>query len=187
MDLERCQYYPFFDKRPDSLPKGKRFPRLVFQAARQCHVAILILSEDFFTCTKWPILELEAFVECQKKMPQKVTILPVYLGLSRKECTKNEARRLHWLSVWREWAKSDDKIDVGQWEDALKVLGPLNGIEYKESLGEVVLREQIVSAIHTLVPPEKTWSDAHVQGRTRICKVRKFSLPQKVLNLCTCE
>lgn len=183
VDLERWQYYPFFDKRPDSLPKGKKFPELIFQAARQCHVAVLILSEDFFTRTKWPMLELEAFVQSQKDNPRKVTILPVYLGLSRNECTKNEARRSYWLSVWREWAETEDRIDIGKWEEALRILGPSNGLEYVESLGEVVLREQIVGAVRRLVPPENTWSDAHIQGRTRIRKVSIISFLKDV-SLC---
>jgi hypothetical protein len=171
VDLERWQYYPFFDKRPESLPKGKQFPELIFQAAQQCRVAVLVLSEDFFTRTKWPMLELEAFVEAQKRNPEKVAILPVYLGLSRDECTKNGTRRLDWRSVWQEWAENDKRIDVGKWERALQVLGPSNGIEYVQSLGEVALREQVVSAVRRLVPPENTWSAAQVQGRTRIYKV----------------
>jgi len=100
--------------------------------------------------------KLEAFVQSQKNNPGKLAILPVYLGLPRNDCTRNETRRLHWLSVWQEWAKTEDRIEVGKWEDALKVFGPSNGIEYVESLGEVALREQIVSAVRRLIPPESS-------------------------------
>ncbi|KAG0606394.1 hypothetical protein M758_9G137800 [Ceratodon purpureus] len=177
LDLERLQYCPFFDKRPESLPKGQKFPELIFQAAQQCRVAVLILSEEFFTKTKWPMLELEAFVQSQNKNPQRIAILPVYLGLSRDECTKNETRRLNWVSVWQNWAEDDKRIDVSKWERALKVLSPSNGIEYVQSLGEVALREQIVSAVRRLVPPENTWSATRVQSRTRIYKaiIEKFA------------
>ena len=68
--------------------------------------------------------------------------------------------------MWGEWAQTEDRIDVGKWEEALKILGLSNGIEYVQSSGEVALREKIVSAVRRLVPPENTWSDAHVQGRT---------------------
>ena len=47
--LEGCHYYPIFGKRPDSLPKGKKIPDLILQAARQCQVAESILSKDFFS------------------------------------------------------------------------------------------------------------------------------------------
>lgn len=174
VDLERCHYYPFFDKRDRSLPKGKKFPELILQAAQQCQVAVLILSEDFFTRTKWPMLELEAFVEAQKKDPKKISILPVYLGISRHDCTKNATRRLEWIALWREWAKSEERIDVEKWVEALKVIGPSNGIDYVQSLGEVSLRQHIVSAIWGLVPPEITWSVGQIQGRNRICDVSDF-------------
>jgi len=174
VDFESWDYWPFFDKRRDSLPEGRKFPELIFRAAQQCRVAILVLSEDFFTRSKWPMLELEAFVQAEKNNPGKLSILPVYLGLSRHECTRNETRRKKWLSVWRRWSKTDDRIDVGKWEDALKVLGRFNGIsiEYTESLGEVALRTRIVNAVCRLIPPESSWSGGDVQGRMRILEVR---------------
>jgi len=76
--------------------------------------------------------------------------------------------------VWKNWAKTEARIDVGKWEDALKVLGSSNGIEYVKSLGEVALRNEIVEAVRHLIPPESSWSIAHVQGRTHILKVRNI-------------
>ena len=66
-DLIRVSHFPFFDKRPDSLPKGKEFPSLLFKAARQCWVAILVLPEEFFTRSKWPMVELNEFVQAQDR------------------------------------------------------------------------------------------------------------------------
>lgn len=172
VDLERWQYYPFFDKRSNSLPKGRKYPELIFQAAQQCEVAVLILSEEFFTRSKWPMLELEAFVDAQKENHEKLSILPVYLGISRDECTKNEAKRLEWVCVWRLWAESDTRINIEKWKDALRVLGPSNGIEYVRSLGEVLLRKEIVNAVRCLVQPENMRSVGQIEGRARICKVR---------------
>lgn len=73
--------------------------------------------------------------------------------------------------MWRNFAQDDSRIDVSKWEDALKVFGSLNGIDYDETVGEVALREKIVSAVCNSIPPEHRRSDLHVQGRTRICKV----------------
>jgi hypothetical protein len=52
-DLEGCKHFPFFDKRPSSLPKGKRFAKLILKAAQQCQMAVVVLSEDYVT-SKWP-------------------------------------------------------------------------------------------------------------------------------------
>lgn len=75
--------------------------------------------------------------------------------------------------MWRNFAQNDSRIDVSKWEDALKVFGSLNGIDYDETMGEVALREKIVS---NSIPPEHKQSDLHIQGRTWICKVRRFSV-----------
>lgn len=83
--------------------------------------------------------------------------------------------------------KKDESIIVAEWKDALRVLGPSNGIECVQALGEVALREQMGSVIRRLVRPEKQWNDANVQGRTRICRVRICLLPFKVVYLCPCE
>lgn len=44
-DLERANQAPFFDKRPDNLLKGEKFAQLIFRAARQCHLAIVVVSD----------------------------------------------------------------------------------------------------------------------------------------------
>ena len=59
VDLERCDIYPFFDKRQRSLPIGEEFPNLIFEAIGQCEVGVLVFLEEFFCETKWPMLELE--------------------------------------------------------------------------------------------------------------------------------
>ena len=185
-ELERWGYSPFLDVRDDCLPKGKRFPELIFRAAKQCRVAILILSEDFFTNSKWPMLELEAFVDAQKesrerKLPE-VYILPVYLRLTRKECTEDEQRRSDWLSKWKEWQelaarKGERPIDVHKWEAALKVLGPANGIAYEQSSREAGLIDRIVKAVRGLLPPPNMASDADIHAKDRICEVGMVSVP----------
>ena len=197
-ELERWGYNPFFDIRDDSLPKGKKFPELIFHAARQCRVAILVLSEDFFTNSKWPMLELAAFVDTQKRNAGKgsrdVYILPVYLGLSRVDCRKDENIR-RWQRRWEEMeelevagkmremdeqahlqaeieaAKNSRLSRAQEWKEALKVLGPSNGIEYEQSSRQAGLIDRIVSAVRGLLPPPNMASDVNIQAKERICKV----------------
>jgi hypothetical protein len=72
VDLEQCDRYPFFDKRWDSLPIGRNFPKLIFEAIEQCEVGVVVLSKEFFTRSKWPMLELAAMVK-----RSKIVIIPV--------------------------------------------------------------------------------------------------------------
>ncbi|KAG0556582.1 hypothetical protein KC19_11G064700 [Ceratodon purpureus] len=168
-DLERFHHFPFFDKCEDSLPKGERFPELIFQAAKQCRVAVVVVSEEFFTRTKWPMLELDAFVKAQKKRNGYPRILPLFFKLSRAQC-RESARRELWLKVWRGWARVDSKIVVEDWVDALNVFGPSNGLEYK-SEGEVSYRRAARSTIIRLVPPDLQFDTTSYQGSERFCKV----------------
>lgn len=180
-DLERVRYFPFFDRRPHSLPKGENFPELIFQAAQQCQVAVLILSQEYFVRSKWPMLELEAFVESRKDQHSHIKILPVYFRISRHDCICNSAKLAAWLSVWRDWSNTDRRINVSKWTDALEVLDTPDCIEYGEAVSEVALREQIVARVCNLIPPEYRWVEGHVQGRSYLCKVRGlFSWDQHI-------
>jgi hypothetical protein len=165
LDVEACDRYPFFDIRRNSLPIGINFPSKIFEAIRQCQVGVLILSEEFFSRTKWPMLELVAMVN-SKKVNTNLIIMPVFLGITREECCKIDNHR-RWLSKWQEWARtsnSNHKIDTNEWVDALKLFGSTN----------VKCRKEIVDAICEQVLPETRWDDFHVQGKARLCKVWNF-------------
>lgn len=169
VDLERCDRYPFLDKRRDCLPIGKDFPSLIFQAIEQCEVGVVVLSEEFFTKTKWPMLELVAMTNVKKRNPS-FTIMPVLLGITLSQCRDAEKHK-KWISTWNTWAKSDSRIEVKDWENALQLFGPTNALPYNSELGEVKFREELVEAICKLVPPETRLEDSHIQGRSRLCKV----------------
>ncbi|KAG0556952.1 hypothetical protein KC19_11G090300 [Ceratodon purpureus] len=160
-DLERAKQVPFFDKRPDSLPKGEKFAQLIFQAARQCPLAIVVVSEEYFTRSKWPMLELGAFVQTGK-----CTILPLFLGITCKQFG-DVKRREEWFRRWSEWAQEDPRIQVDVWKEALRDLDGRNGLEFSEALGEVAYRKEVVATACTIL-------DKHVQLRDQM-------LPQMVL------
>ncbi|KAG0562692.1 hypothetical protein KC19_9G165100 [Ceratodon purpureus] len=144
-DLERAKQVPFFDKRPDSLPKGEKFAQLIFQAARQCPLAIVVVSEEYFTRSKWPMLELGAFVQTGN-----CTILPLFLGITCKEFG-DVKRREGWFRRWSEWAQEDPRIHVDVWKEALRDLDGRNGLEFSEALGEVAYRKEVVATACTIL------------------------------------
>ena len=140
-DLERAKQSPFFDKRPHSLPKGEEFAPLIFTAAQECELAVVVLSEEYFTRSKWPMLELVRIVQSPG-----CSILPLFYRLSCKEFKKPK-RRERWFQVWDEWSKSDDRISLDVWKNSLRELEGRNGMEYVKAIGEVSYRKDIVATI----------------------------------------
>ena len=169
--LERRGHHPFFDKRPASLPKGRKYPPLIFQAAQQCLVAIVVVSDEYFM-SKWPMIELLAFVEATKNN-SKLSILPLFYRLSLSEVV-DERNQGRWFNQWEIFSKNDAKgrIKVKEWQDALHDLTKFNGILYDREVQEIEAYEnKVVSAVCKLVPPDKKWDDSHVQGKVGILKV----------------
>ena len=167
VDLERCDRYPFFDRRRYSLPIGENFPKLIFEAIEHCEVGVVILSEEFFTRSKWPMLELVAMTKNSQK--NKLKIIPVFLSISLEQ-VKDAKNQKNWQSVWRGWKQKDKRIDIEGWCEALKALGPINSLVF-DGANEVSFRKKIVEAVCDVVLPEARWKDSHVQGRLRLCKV----------------
>ncbi|KAG0577398.1 hypothetical protein KC19_5G153200 [Ceratodon purpureus] len=164
IDLETCDRYPFFDKRKSSLPVGMKFPERLFAAIQQSEVGVVVLSEEFFSKTKWPMLELVEMVRSSASM----IIVPVFLSITREECRKLESLE-RWIPRWKEWAEKDKTIDIEEWKLALKIFGSTTSLSYKD--GEVALRKEVVDAVCELVLPESRWDDSNVEGKDRLCKV----------------
>lgn len=165
LDLERCDRYPFFDKRRDSLPIGRKFPKLIFEAIKGCEVGVVVLSKEFFTRSKWPMLELVAMTK-----NFRLVIIPVFLDISVQEVYDPKIRK-KWLAVWHSWARNDKRgLNVQDWCKALEIIRPINALVYSKQ-GEVSFREEIVEEVCKIVLPQTKWTDSHVQGRSRLCKV----------------
>ena len=176
VDLERCDRYPFFDKLRSSLPTGEKFPKLIFDAIKQCQVGVLVLSEDFFMRSKWPMLELNAMVKEFEKPNSSMKIIPVFYKIS-VNALKDPKNHVRWTSQWVKWAHNDrdKRIDVEEWKRVLRVIGSINGMVSKEGVSDVKFREAVVEEVCGLVCSEIRWDDSHVQGRSRICKVRRIT------------
>jgi len=171
LNIKRYDRYPFFDKCRDSLPIGCHFPSLIFDAIKRCRVGVVVLSEEFFSQSKWPMLEFVAMVKRQTHDPNFI-IMPVFLHIKRAECRK-KVNRDRWLTKhWQAWAKEDKRINLNKWQEALEVFGRINGVSLNDKFDEVKCRGEIVEALIKAVPPLTRWDDSHVQGRSRMCVVR---------------
>lgn len=172
-DLVAHTYIPFFDQRNDSLPKGEKFAKLIFDAARQCHVGVVVLSEEYLT-SKWPMLELVEFCkaadEKRKAGDQFVRVLPLYYKLSIGQI-KDDSNKTRWRKKWTSFAKKDKRIDLRDWENALKLLQDVNGISLPADGSEVSYRRDIVKKIWYLCPPHVPYDLDEKEGWERICKV----------------
>ena len=178
-DLERQYRFPFFDRRSSGLPKGERFLELILRAARQCELAVVVLSEEFFT-SKWPMIDLNTFVQTRLqqeglKSNTKLKILPLFHGLSIVEFG-NKRRRAGWFAKWDALAKEDSRIKVKAWKESFEgvgliqwrsVLSRYNRIE----IGVKAYREEVVDYICNEVSSDMKWDDSHVQGGSGLCQV----------------
>ncbi|KAG0569869.1 hypothetical protein KC19_6G122200 [Ceratodon purpureus] len=170
-DLRSVDRHPFFDKDRDSLPIGDNFPNRIFGAIDHCQVGVVVLTNEFFMRSHWPMFEVVRMVECGRK------IMPIFLGISPGDLS-NEEKLVEWKSKWEEWAKCNKRIDVPKWETTLRSVRPLNGLVYNCVVGEVKFREEIVKEICKIVPAFHVWDDSHVQGRSRLSKVIQVKISE---------
>lgn len=173
-DLEDHHRFPFLDIRPRCLPDGQKFPPHIIEAAQQCSLAVVVVSDEYFT-SKWPMIELVEFVRAQKsgKNPH-LKILPLFLGLSVSEFSDKEKQE-EWFGKWEKLAEEDPsmRIDVNEWKEALKEVKPFKGKQFHQDprkLGSY--QKLVVRTICKIVKPDVKWFDADIQGGSNICKVR---------------
>ena len=184
-ELERHDRYPFFDKRETSLPHGEAFPNLIFDAIRQCQVGVVVLSEEFFTRTKWPMLELVAMVKEREKNGDEEScpkIIPIYYFISLQQC-RDPKTHSRWVKQWEAWAKCDKRINIEEWKKVLRIFGQIKGVIKDDGMDEGKCRDRIVNVICGLVLPEIKWDDSHVEGRLRLCKVRQYFILNSAFNI----
>ena len=170
VDLESRHRFPFFDKRPSSLPKGEMFPGHIKAAVAQCEMMVVVVSEEYFT-SKWPMIELNGFVQASKGKDNLKKILPLFYGLNVDEFSESD-RQEKWFTKWKEMATADKRIKVDEWEESLKRLRKFNGWPYDRNSKEVVAyRKKIVSNICKAIPSDNQYDASHVQGRSKLCQV----------------
>eukprot|EP01018_Ginkgo_biloba_P022616 Gb_35098 [translate_table: standard] len=143
LDLFARHRYSFFDMY--SVHSSDNIPEVIFQAAKQCRIAVLVLSEEFFSRSKWPMVEVQTFLDSQiSGLNPHIKIISLFFRIS---CKDFEARALDWVQKWKEWAISDDRIDVVKWQETVQNLKRIKGIEFQPGMGEVAYRRSIVQTM----------------------------------------
>ncbi|KAG0606625.1 hypothetical protein M758_9G156100 [Ceratodon purpureus] len=170
-DLEDHHRFPFLDIRPRSLPLGERFVEHLLEAAQCCSLAVVVVSEEYFT-SKWPMIELVEFVRAKSGPNPNLKILPLFLELSVSEFS-DQTRQEGWFRKWAEWAEKDpSRINVNEYKKALKEVKAFNGMQFHQDRRKLAsYQKNVVRTICKLVSPDVKWYDAHVQGRSNICEV----------------
>jgi hypothetical protein len=177
-DLKVVGYCPCFDKWPGPPFWRKQYKDRIIEEAKQCRVAIVVLSEEFFTCNKWLMIELNEFVQAKMSSNNGLEILLLFFGITKAEFN-NRVRQKDWEEVWQGFADEDKKgrIDVKKWVHALSVLDGLNGMEYDAAVGEVTYREEVVAAVCKLIPLSINFDDSHVQSKQKLFEVWEHLVP----------
>ena len=171
-ELEARHCSPFFDKRSDCLPVGRNFSSLILKAAKQCHVAVVVLSEAYFS-SKWLMMELVAFHEAQQEGNPQLKILPLFFKLSVKDLDEPSIEH-RWMPKWREHANTPTSgIDLNKWSAAVKSLLRANGIVFNSiAKSEASYGSVVTEAILKLSPPDLPYGTSRsVVGCGRLCEV----------------
>ncbi|KAI5078771.1 hypothetical protein GOP47_0006442, partial [Adiantum capillus-veneris] len=133
-------YIVFFDRDSGSLPPGFPFPPRIFEAAKTCKLAVVVVSQEFIS-SKWPMLELCTFVE------NSVQILPLFFNLK-----PNDLRKKEWVAKWEKYATEDSRINMLEWKKAVEKLRSINGLVFDPLEGEVVFTNIVVNTIERILP-----------------------------------
>jgi hypothetical protein len=161
--LRSVHHYPFFDVREDSLPVGDKFADIIFQASKQCQLAIVVVSDDFFM-SKWPMLELASFVEAKDGVNPEMKILPLFYRLTVAEFKDPERQRV-WFEKWKMLKETHERVDILSWRNAVRVLGGHTGVVYcRTGHTEDEYIESVVQSVFRLVPPDVLYDGSHVKG-----------------------
>jgi hypothetical protein len=148
-ELERVQHFPFFDRRDDSLRKGERFFSPLIKACNECRIAVLVLSEEYFTNSKWPMMELNKFVKAQESTNSGLKILPLFLEIAREQFN-----------------------DLDEWQHALSRIQGNNGMHYGGATqGKSAFIKEVVAGVCKLLPPDVKYNMSHVQSMEQLCQV----------------
>jgi hypothetical protein len=161
-DFRSAGKHPFFDQDRNSLPKAEPFPQNIVDAAKQCQMGVVVLSEDYLK-SKWPMLELSKFVE------SKVRLFPLFFKLSPSDLKQDKVES-RWKPAWRDMGMEEEVVE--SWGKAVKALRISNGLEYaKYANSEYKYRLDVVSEICKQLPPILKLKTDDIHGYERLCKM----------------
>ncbi|GLJ41971.1 hypothetical protein SUGI_0868910 [Cryptomeria japonica] len=157
-DVTNQGFSCFFDLDLDSLSVAENFPAIIFEAAKKCKVAVLLLSKDLLE-PKWTMLELAAFVENPKPK-----FLPLFFHISPNALKEKNINK----KMWKQLGISGETQT--KWLEALKAIRSINGIVFRDRDDEVDFREKIVKEIWRILQPSQSYHIPNMQGGERMCQ-----------------
>ena len=167
-DLEALDYSVFFDQANHMLPKGQILNTHILDVAKRCHVAVVVLSREYFI-SKWPMLELAEFVRAMGSENKSLTLFPLFYKASASDLSDKSIQDT-WLPIWEKFRKDGARVDLEDWAMAIQTLRRVNGLIFDGS-SEVKYRDAIVNAIVQIMPPNLLYDTSTIFGYDRICKV----------------
>ena len=174
-EFENEGHYPFFDREHHSLEIGKEFPPRIFQAAKECKVAVIILTEQFLR-SKWPMLELLTFVDAQKEFNREMHLFPVLFNGLKVEDLHEHLWREEWekLVMLDSEGKHPSRLTLEKCAEALRKLRKVNMLDIKNYNGSYYrLCKAIVESALRLLPQDSDSDMKDIQGAGRLCEVSK--------------
>jgi hypothetical protein len=182
-DFRNCSRFqfnePFFDVQDESLPKGEEWRDRLVKAARNCKVAVLILTKEYLI-SHWPMLELLHFIDARKTGHNPdIKLIPVFYGGLLPSDLGDQVIEDRWKAEWEKiiGMGSSSKLrkislTVELCKEALSILKHINGILAQSFKSFELLRKDIVSKVLKHLPsgfdPEE---DPNVEGCRRLCDV----------------
>ncbi|KAG0586832.1 hypothetical protein KC19_2G121000 [Ceratodon purpureus] len=136
-------YSVFFDK--DSIKHGEQISPNILEHAKTCKLAVAVLSEEYLTRRKPPMLELAASYTASKNGKGVPCLLPVFLDLKPEHAKSSEKQKI-WKITWEEWKRNEtmsdrpeprtNRVEPTVWREALVKLLDTRGPVYKPDENE---------------------------------------------------
>lgn len=134
-----CGHYSvFFDR--DAIQHGEQISATILEYAKSCKLAVAVLSEEYFTKSRWPMMELAASYAASKDGDDVPCLFPVFLVL-RPEDAKDHSVQLEWQRTWHKWELNEkmserrksrpSRVQPAVWKEAADRLLDTRGPVYK--------------------------------------------------------
>lgn len=156
VDLERFNYFPFFEQRPDIFQIGESYASLIQQVARQCSVVVIVLSKDYVV-SKRTMVELSTFVQFQKTENPDLKLLPLLYHFSPSDLNEEHLFKEH----WEELVEGDKTINIELWIQSIRALRATLSLIFNGN-SDVEFRANVVRAINHII------QDSHHASKVRV-------------------
>jgi hypothetical protein len=130
---------PFVEQLSVDLKRVNHSP--IFEAAEHCQLTGVVLSKGYLS-SKWPMLELSAFLKAKKTKNPNLKLFPLFYKLSPSDLDAKKVET-EWMEKWEGLVESGavQAEEVSLWSEAVKSLLDAKNVEMEK---EKDLKEQLV-------------------------------------------